>query len=181
MIRLRGFDEFTEYERGFRGWLVFFFATITLGILYRGYTLVRFVEAAVPVVTLVHPPEVVVWVTVEVVIRTGVLLACLYGMVLFATGDARTPTYFAIYFLASVAADISLYAIVAHDSTVGTHTSFADSFEGLLRANALALAVMLVWCLYWMRSSRVRLTYGSNAFATNADGDEAVQLISRIT
>src|SRR4051812_39264428 len=47
MSRLRGFNTYMEYERGFHGWLVFFFITMCIGELFRAYTLVQLLLAAV--------------------------------------------------------------------------------------------------------------------------------------
>ena len=57
------------------------------------------------------------------------------------------------------------YALIAYQTTYYDEVSFGSILWQSLRDGGLrGMLVSLVWALYWMRSKRVRLTYGANGF-----------------
>jgi hypothetical protein len=165
MARLHGFATYPDPERGFRGWLVFFFVTACLGVLVRGYTfaltgqlLWRSLHGAADIA-----PQ---WSAIlRFVIEAALFIGTVQGLRMFARGDRRTPTYWAAFFLVSIPAILAFDALVAIDLARLDRRDFAGEFLRLVRGALSGILISLVWALYWMRSRRVRLTYGANAFA----------------
>lgn len=112
MSRYPGFNTYMEFERGFHGWLVFFYVTTCIAAAFRAYLL--FVAGTTFRAALDHGAvSLVLLVVAQLAIQASLLLGTLYGLRLFAIGDARTPTFWGSFFLASIASFIVL------DSAVG--------------------------------------------------------------
>jgi hypothetical protein len=160
----RGFDTYMEYERGFHGWLVFFFITACIGALLRVYILFQ-VSRMLWLVASSGELGLISATVGEVLIAVILVLAMAFGLRLFANQDARTPRFWAGYFLAAIPLDIAVHALMAVQTTYYEPTSFGAAFLDALRTGGLrGAAISLAWALYWMRSKRVRLTYGTAGF-----------------
>jgi hypothetical protein len=60
--------------------------------------------------------------------------------------------------------------IVTYTSMELGEGEFGAAFWRTLREGGLrGMMASLLWALYWMRSQRVRLTFGANAFGRHAD------------
>jgi len=160
----RGFDTYMEYERGFHGWLFFFFITACIGALFRVYILFQ----ASRMLWLVASSGELGLISASVgqlLIAVIFVLAMAFGLLLFANQDSRTPRFWTGYFLAVIPLDIAVYSLIAVQTIYYEQTNFGAAFWGLLRSGGLrGAAISLVWALYWMRSKRVRLTYGTAGF-----------------
>jgi hypothetical protein len=90
-------------------------------------------------------------------------------------GDAQTPDFWATFLLASMPALLLFYACVAYGASISEGTPFSESLsEHLLNgATIRGFIAPLLWALYWMKSNRVRLTYGRNAFASRIAESES--------
>ena len=153
-----------EYERGFHGWLFFFFISACIGALFRVYILFQ----ASRMLWLVASSGELGLISAsvgEVLIAVIFVLAMAFGLLLFANQDSRTPRFWTGYFLAVIPLDIAVYSLIAVQTIYYEQTNFGAAFWGLLRSGGLrGAAISLVWALYWMRSKRVRLTYGTAGF-----------------
>jgi uncharacterized protein DUF2569 len=164
MSRYRGFATYMEFERGFHGWLVFFFVTTCLAVLVRAFLVVQAAQIAL-LAGHMGQAQLVVASLARLLIEFLLLAAMLYGLRLFLHEDRRTPTYWAAFFLISVPGTLASYALLAVLIASYQNMSFGTAFWETLSPNGLpGIAVYLVWALYWMRSKRVRLTYGAGAF-----------------
>lgn len=163
-----------EFERGFHGWLVFFFVTTCLGFLLRGLLLFQagqMLRLVIGQATL----ALIVASVARVLVAAALFLAMLYGLGLFLNEDPRTPTFWASYFLASIVGAMVNYSLIALQTTYYQDTTFgAALWESLRNGGLRGMLVYLAWSLYWMRSKRVRLTYGRNAFEASTDQGSAV-------
>ena len=163
--RFDGFATYADPERGFRGWLVFFFVTACLGALVRGYT---FALTAHSLWRTLHGAADIAprWSAIlRFVIEAALFIGTVQGLRMFARGDRRTPAFWAGFFLVSIPAVLAFDALVAIDLARLDKRDFAGEFLRLARGALSGILISLVWALYWMRSRRVRLTYGANAFA----------------
>ena len=101
----------------------------------------------------------------QAVIHGALFAASIYGLFIFAKGDSKTPTFWALLLLLSAPASIALDLLDAYQMTLLEPMSFDAAWKAAWEPVGLrATAISLVWALYWMRSKRVRLTFGSNAF-----------------
>jgi len=165
VARYRGFAQYMEHERGFRGWLVFFFVTSCLGAVVRAFSVYRSGVDLRVAITVASSTPVILLVIGQLVVRCSLLVATVYGLLLFARADARTPTFWAVLLFVSVAINLVVDVISAYQTMVFDHASFSLAFWSALQLGGLrSTAVTLIWALYWMRSTRVKLTFGVNAF-----------------
>ena len=171
MARPRGFNQYMEFERGFHGWLTFFFVTSCLGVLLRAYALFEAIRVARLVLGHVDDIGVVAASQGQMAIEFALLVAAVYGLRLFLREDRRTPTFWAVFFLISIPATLAVDACTAFQTAYFDRTDFAAAFRSLLATGGLrGMAMSLMWALYWMRSDPVlRLTYGATAFALRQD------------
>ena len=158
-----------EFERGFHGWLVFFFVTACLGLLARGYILFQAGE----MLRLVLGEDSVLLIAASIarlLVHTALLLAALHGLRLFLDEDPRTPTFWATLFLVSIVGTLVNHSLIAVQTAHFEQTTFGAALRDSLWPEVLrGMAVYVGWALYWMHSTRVRLTYGGNAFAPHPD------------
>jgi hypothetical protein len=160
----RGFAHYMEYERGFRGWLVFFFVTICLSALLRAYIVFQTSRMLSLVVGSGHG-TLIGSVAAQLVVGIGLLAAECYGIKHFADQDRRTPRYWSAFFLAAVVLQFCNYALIAYQTTFYNDVSFSSALRDTVRDGGLrGMVVSLAWALYWMRSRRVQLTYGTKGF-----------------
>jgi hypothetical protein len=163
-----------EFERGFHGWLVFFFVTTCLGLLVRGYIL--FQAGQMLRLVLGQGNGVLIASSIgRLLVDAALLCAMLYGLRLFLNEDPLTPTFWAALFLASIVGALATYSLIALQATYYEDTTFGAALWDSLRTGGLrGILVYLAWTLYWIRSKRVRLTYGHNAFEARANRDAAI-------
>jgi hypothetical protein len=163
-----------EHDRGFHGWLVFFFVTACLGVLVRAYVI--FQAAQLLWLVAGQGNGVVIASSIgRLLVHVGLLLATLRGLWFFLNEDSRTPTFWAILFLASILGALVTYSLIALQATHYQDTTFGAGLWQSLRDGGLrGMGVYLAWALYWMFSKRVRLTYGRNAFEPGANRDAAI-------
>jgi hypothetical protein len=153
-----------EGWRVFRGWLLFFFATTCVGVATGALGIVRAVEVAANASANGTAPP-VGSTFVALVVRFALWGATLYGLYLFARGDARTPTWWGAVLLASASFNLALVAANAYRSTSVDQTPFLTALLWSVRLyGSSGFAITLAWLAYWMRSVRVRRTFGANAF-----------------
>jgi hypothetical protein len=154
-----------EFERGFHGWLVLFFAGSCLAAVLRGLALFR-TGAELRLAVNDHDPSLLLTVLALVVIRAILFAATIVGLALFAKASTHTPDYFALLLLGSVLANGLLFFLNVREGALLNGGAFAaDLWSRFGESELRAAAVALVWALYWMRSVRVRLTFGRNAFS----------------
>jgi len=166
VTRYPGFQQYMEPERGFRGWLVFFYVTSCVGAALRAYWLFQ-AGATLRLVIGTGSASLIGVVAVRTLVHAGMLIATIYGLLLFAKADRRTPTFWGALLVASIASFIVLDALVSLQTTA-VDAPFATAFWPVLRAGLPAIALQLAWMVYWIRSVRVRLTFGSTAFIGRA-------------
>jgi hypothetical protein len=165
MTRLRGFNTYMEYERGFHGWLVFFFITMCLGEAVRANTTYRLLSVVYRLVSQHENVAAVSSAAVAAFLVTALWLGGLYGLVLFALEDQRTPAYWSGYFLASLVGEMLFFVAVAYELSVLTAAPFSQTLADRVTLQAgEGLLIMAVWAGYWMISKRVRATYGTVGF-----------------
>ena len=103
---------------------------------------------------------------VALTVRVALLGATVCGLYLFVRGDARTPTWWGGVLLASATFSVWLVVANAYRSTIVDQTPFLTALSWSARIyGSSGFAVTLAWLAYWMRSVRVRRTFGANAFA----------------
>jgi hypothetical protein len=164
--RYRGFSTYMEFERGFHGWLVFFFVTACLGLAARGFILFQAGQMLLLVIGQAHG-IVIASSVVRLLLNAALFLAALQGIRLFLHEDPRTPTFWAALFLVSMLAALANYSLIALQATYYEDTTFGAALrESLWDRGLRGMVVYLAWALYWIRSKRVRFTYGRNAFET---------------
>jgi len=162
-MKYPGFRTYMEYERGFHGWLVFFFLTTCIGAAGRAYFVFRAATDLRMVMAGNAASAIVISVAAQTLIHVALFGATIAGFWFFAQCRRGTATYWASYELASIVAVVALNLIVAYQAELidGSPVSIQSS----INANELrSIALQLVWVLYWVRSKRVRLTFGANAF-----------------
>jgi hypothetical protein len=165
----RGFAQYMEYDRGFHGWLVFFFVTACLGLLARAFILFQ-TGRMLRLVVGSGKGILIASVIAQLSIDLALFMAVLHGLRLFVDQDRRTPTFWGALFLASIPGTLATYALMAVQSTYYEDTTFGTALWESLRTGGLrGVLLYLAWALYWMRSKRVKLTYGSNAFERSPD------------
>ena len=161
----KGFNQYMEFERGFHGWLTFFFITACLGALVRAYGVFESGRLLHLVLGNAEDMGVVGTAAGQLLVELGLFGAMLYGLRLFLNEDPRTPRYWTIFFLVSIPAVVAVQACTAFQTAHFGSISFSDALWSLLRSGGLrGMALALIWALYWMRSNRVRLTYGTVGF-----------------
>jgi hypothetical protein len=161
----RGFAQYMEHERGFRGWLVFFFVTMCIALLVRAFVLWQ-IGRVLPVLFVREiPAPLKLAVVVQFLIETALILAMIQGLRLFADQDPRTPRFWPLFFLLSVPAVLAIDAIAAFQVATVDKSSFGLQFWELLRSGgARGILLSLCWAAYWSNSKRVLLTYGGAGF-----------------
>lgn len=165
----RGFDTYMEYERGFHGWLFFFFISACIGLLFRVYIFFQ-VSRILWVVAPLGKPGLISAVVGQLLIEVIFLVAMVFGLRLFANQDVRTPRFWAGYFLAAIPLEFAFYSLIAVETIYYEPASFWTAFRDSLQTGGLrGAAISLAWALYWMRSKRVRLTYGTAGFERPAE------------
>jgi hypothetical protein len=168
--RYPGFARPWDHQRGFRGWLVYFYAANCIAAVLRGYYLFQsgsslhvFASAEISAAVLAAS-------VLQTAIHAAFFLATLYGLAVFAKCDPRTAAFWGIFLILSIPGLLALEAIVAYVSSEVQGSEFGDVFWRLLRdGGARAMLFSLLWALYWMRSQRVRLTFGANTFGRRVD------------
>lgn len=166
----RGFDTYMEYERGFHGWLFFFFITACIGALFRIYILFLTLRMLLLVASS-GELGVISTVVGQLLIDVIFLVAMAFGLRLFANQDARTPRFWAGFFLAAIPLDLAFHSLMAVQMVHYEAASFGAAFWDSLGTGGLrGAAISLAWALYWMRSKRVRLTYGTAGFERPTEG-----------
>ena len=168
MTRYPGFRTYMEFERGFHGWLVFFFVTSCIGVCVSAFWLFR-AGATLRLATATGSISLITIVILRIAIRAALLVAAIRGLHLFVHADSRTPTFWGAFLIASVILFIALDATTALQAVIVDGASFSVGFWPLVREGISPIVLQLVWLLYWIRSVRVRLTFGSNAFARGAE------------
>src|SRR4051812_39249685 len=108
----RGFATYMEHERGFRGWLVFFFVTACLGALARGFILFQ-TARTLRLVFNTGAATLVGAVIAQLVVDMVLFVAVIYGLRLFADQDPRTPAFWSSFFLAAVPIEMASSALIA--------------------------------------------------------------------
>jgi hypothetical protein len=152
-----------EHERGFHGWLVFFFLTASIGAAGRAYFVFRAAMDLRMVMAGDASFAIVTSVAAQTLIHLALFGGTIGGLWYFAQCRRATATYWASYLLASIVAVGALNLIGAYQAELieGAPVSIQSS----MHANDLrSFALQLVWVLYWVRSKRVLLTFGANAF-----------------
>lgn len=165
MGRFRGFNTYMEYERGFRGWLAFFFITSCVGVLQRCYTLFRMGAVLEHAFALGAPALAVCAVVVAVLIIAALLIGSIYGLRLFVNEDRRTPAFWTRYLIVQLVADVLYFACLAFYRSMASDEGYMGVFAEYFTSGFLfGFLVMACWAAYWMRSKRVRATYGYSGF-----------------
>ena len=153
MGRLRGFNEYMEYERGFHGWLKFFFVTASIGAVLQVYFLVMAGWGVWLAISDDYAPLALATTFAQTGVIAVLLVAQLYGLWLFVHEDRRTPSFWSTFLLVSVLGDLLLSLIAAYQLSTMQHTTVKVEFRPLLETNVLrSFAISLVWALYWIRS-----------------------------
>lgn len=178
-MALPGFARPAATDRGFRGWLMFFFVTVSIGSLLRVYLLYT-ISAELRIVLSSGALPMIGLVGLELSLEFTLLVATVYGLLLFANGDRRTPTYFAALFLTMLPAETLFFAILAKQLVYLRAMGFAEAFWNELMPRGFRdLVMQLIWAFYWMRSKRVRLTFGATGFEPKAK--ERVEIAKQVT
>lgn len=164
MARPRGFNTYLEWDRGFRGWLVVWFVTAMLVLVAQVVNLVRVGRmsavwwSAVGAKTWVLKTVVVV----DAVWGIGVFVALVYGLALFLREDHATPQFWVRFYIVVTILGTAVYVLHAYRLAVWHESSVRMVLVGWgWQRAALAVLLPLVWALYWMRSKRVKNTYGT--------------------
>ena len=161
MSRLRGFDTYMEYERGFHGWLFFFFVTACIGQSVRTYTVYSLVRLVYQLSVANDSWAAILAAVCAAAIILALWLGELYGLVLFAKGDQRTPAFWSAFFLVSLVGEVLFFLAVAFRVSIQASEPFTQSLADRFTFRWIeGLLLMAVWAGYWMRSKRVRATYG---------------------
>jgi hypothetical protein len=155
---------FEEPDRGFRGWLVWFFWTSLLSIAFGIYFIIDDVRAIVEWWQS-DDPAAKVWIgalCLNAAVVAGFCIASVVGLILFARGDRRTPAFWTIYFACTLLTTPALTLMFAIITVRTDPLSDAGSLPlDWDRGLWLAVIVNASWLLYWARSRRVYLTYGT--------------------
>jgi putative copper export protein len=166
MGRLRGFNTYMEYERGFHGWLVFFFLTMCLGELVRAFSIYRLCHVVYELVSGHEALAAIASATVAALLIAGLWVGGLYGLLLFMHEDRRSPAYWSGYLLMSFVGEIIFFVAIAYEVSVMTAVPFVQTLADRVTLQSVeGLLMMAVWAGYWMRAKRVRATYGYAGFA----------------
>jgi hypothetical protein len=124
VAKYREVSRYTEHERGYRGWLMLFLVATCVGAAASAVTVYHYgAELRGALATSSTP--VILSVVGQLVVRCSLLVATLYGLMLFARRDARTPTFWAGFLFFSVAVALVLDAISAYQTTVLDHAPFS--------------------------------------------------------
>jgi hypothetical protein len=152
-----------EYERGFHGWLAFFFVTSCIAAIVQGYYLFLASRGVWLAISTGYGAMITASAVAQSMIITALLIGRLYGLWLFAHEDRRSPAFWSAFLLLVVPADLVIHMLGAYQASTIDGTAFVGELRGQLETTVLrSFAVSLAWALYWMRSRRVRETYGYN-------------------
>ena len=143
---------------------MWFFCTSLIGISFDLYYVFDDVRSTVAW-SRSGDPNAAVWIpilSIHGVVVAGLCAASVVGLVLLARGDRRTPAFWTTYFACGVLIipllRVLLAAAEARTAPIVEVGSLPDDWDSGLW---LAIAVQVAWLLYWARSRRVYLTYGS--------------------
>lgn len=165
MARFRGFNTYLEWERGFRGWLVFFFLSACLSALGEAYLLFqrgRVLAALSRAGAFRTPLAVELCLTL---VAAATFVGIVYGLGLFVHEDERTPAFWTGFFLVTIPVSAAVAMLDVYLTRGYARTSLVQALLAALRRRELVtLALKALWVLYWMRSDRVRRTYGHAGF-----------------
>lgn len=162
--RFRGFIRYMEPDRGFGGWLTWFFISGMGAVIAQGYSLVlraEILHALSPALQLPHTRTVL---AIEIV-RTFILVILFGGRItglwMFVNEDKRTPAFWTAYFTAAIPLELAFGVLGVATSAVAW---FSEGLAAAVRAHTAEtvwpIAFAVAWGLYWRRSRRVRNTYG---------------------
>src|SRR5579862_3179450 len=102
--RWRGFLRYTEPDRGFGGWFIYFFVSSVIGVVVQGYWLVRsggFLHAW-SISRLPHARGIFAIEVALTGIRVAFFVGRLVGLWLFVNEDRRTPAFWTGFFTGAV-------------------------------------------------------------------------------
>jgi len=162
-----GLERRANPDAGVRGWLALFFCGACAAALVRAWAVGTLGVATGTLIASGALNRIFPGIAGAFAIELVLFLLTVNGVRLMVRGDAKTPDFWATVLLASTPALVLFYACVAYSDSVVEGRAFGASFmDHLLERGALrGILVSLLWALYWMKSPRVRLTYGRNAFA----------------
>jgi len=164
MARLRGLNTYLEWDRGFRGWLVAWFITAVLALIAQAVNLLRTGRTGAVWWSAVGAKA---WVfkavlVVDAVWGVGVFVALVYGITLFLREDRATPQFWVRFYIVLTILGTAIYILHAYRLAVWRESSVRTVLVGWgWRGAASAFLLPLVWAVYWMRSKRVKNTYGT--------------------
>ena len=165
MARFPGFNTYMEYERGFHGWLVFFFVTACIGESVRAFTIYRLVRFIYQLSVAHDSLAAIAAAACAAAIVAALWGGELYGLIIFARGDNRTPAYWSAFLLLSLVGELLFLAAVAFRISVQESEPFTQALADRISFPSTdGILLMAVWAGYWMRSKRVRATYGYAGF-----------------
>ncbi len=160
--RWRGFLRYMEPDRGFGGWLIWFFISTLNGVVYQGYWLVRsggylhaWSTSQLPQARVVFGIEAAL-----TFMRIGLFIGRVVGLWLFVNEDRRTPAFWTGYFTAAVPVQLGFRLLGATLASRVLDETFAAAVLANVRGTLWPITYSVAWALYWRRSRRVRNTYG---------------------
>jgi hypothetical protein len=160
--RFRGFVRYMEPDRGFGGWLMWFFISSAITVFGEGRALVRLGEY-LQLYSASHMPNVRTVLAIEVLrtlIRVIMFSALVIGLWLFAHEDRRSPAFWTAYFVAVIPLNLAFAVLGVAVSALAWDVRVAAAVRIHAPEAYWPIAVAVAWGLYWRRSRRVRNTYG---------------------
>lgn len=118
-----------EPDRGFGGWLAFFFISVVSGIAAQGYWLVQGGGSLHAWSTSEQPyaRSVLALEAARTVIHAGIFCTLVIGIWLFVNEDRRTPAFWTAYFAAVIPVDVAFGLLGAALSSRVSGQSFATA------------------------------------------------------
>jgi len=162
-----GLDRRFNPDAGVRGWLALFLFGACCAALVRAWAVGTLGLATGTLLARGTRSGLFPGIAGAFTIEAVLFVLTVIGVRHMLRGDTKTPDFWATLLLASAPALVLFYVCVAYSDSVVEGRAFGASFmDHLLERGALrGILVSLLWALYWMKSPRVRLTYGRNAFA----------------
>jgi hypothetical protein len=162
--RFRGFNTYLEWDRGFHGWLVVWFATVVSALFFEAVSLVRIGRAAARLWAAAGPNAWIVRAALvaDIIWSVGIFVALVYGLSLFLREERTTRRFWIWYYSLIAAAACGLRFLALYRESVSRHVPVGSTLLSTMTWRATSGIVLpLAWGLYWALSKRVRITYGT--------------------
>lgn len=169
--------------KGIGGWLGFFVLTSTLGIIsnLRVLYISRHAIAAnlseLPHLGSIDTPALVALIVARYLVIALVTAACLLGIWHIARRSPRAPAYWTILTAALAPVMVCERAMGAWERTLAARVQITLFPLTPFALSAITAAMVnLLWCVYWLRSRRVRATFGSRGLDLFIDQKSMTEL-----